>query len=43
MSILSSLSIYQPVSQWNATMNDKLSEKVIGAAFKVHNTLGFGQ
>lgn len=24
-------------------MNDKLSEKVIGAAFKVHNTLGFGQ
>ena len=23
-------------------MNDKLSEKVIGAAFQVHNTLGFG-
>ena len=23
-------------------MNDKLTEKVIGAAFKVHNELGFG-
>ena len=30
------------LSRMVLAMNDKLTEKVIGAAFQVHNQLGFG-
>jgi len=36
------MSILFILSEKSTPMNDELSKKVIGAAFKVHNQLGFG-